>query len=392
MLVTRRRGGLASRFFGAQLVTIAVAVVTLGIVAAIIGPPILNAHLHEALGPLPGDAADHLQQGYNRAVAITVAVAALAGVGVAVVVSLVVTRRVTHPIVAVSAAAASVAAGQHGTRVPASGLGAEIDCLVAAFNSMAATLDETEQSRQQLLSDLAHELRTPLATIRACHEALADGVRRPDGETWALLEAQTQRLQRLVDDIATVSRVEEGALSLTLKPTPIRELLDHAAAAARPGYQAKGVSLQLAASHADRAVQVDSDRLGQVIAILLDNALRHTQSGDEVRLTAVTSEQRGAAAGPLAITVSDNGDGIAPGDLSHVFTRFFRTDAARDRDHGGSGIGLTIARALVHAHHGTLTAASDGLGKGSTFTIELPAFTDSVTDSPADSSVDSPRG
>lgn len=369
----RRRSGLASRFFGAQLVTVAVAAVTLGIVATLIGPPILSAHLNQALGPLPAEAAHHLQQGYTRAVVITVSVAAIAGIAVAVVVSLVVTRRVTRPLAAVSAAAADVAAGRLDARVPASGLGAEIDSLAAAFNSMAASLDETEHSRQQLLSDLAHELRTPLSTIQACHEALADGVRQPDAGTWALLGAQTGRLQRLVDDIATVSRAEEGALSLVLSPIQVNELLEAAAVAMGPGFRSRGVSLRVIKAHRGQMVRVDRDRMGQVTAILLDNALRHAPAGSEVRLAAGDSDRYGVAAGTVTITVSDDGDGIAPEDLPHVFSRFFRTDAARDRDHGGSGIGLTIARALVHAHGGTLIAASPGLGAGSTFTIELPA-------------------
>jgi signal transduction histidine kinase len=224
------------------------------------------------------------------------------------------------------------------------------------------------------LGDVAHELRTPLATIRAYHEALADGVRPPDDQTWAVLAAQTDRIQRLIDDIALVSRAEEHALALHLQSTSVDDLVATAVATAEPAYQSKGVVLHSKVPAEISQVTVDPDRIGQVITNLLTNALRHTPPGGHVTVTARNSghnhdQSTGTA---IEISVDDDGDGIGAEHLPHLFERFYRVDEGRDRGHGGSGIGLTIARALAQAHGGSLTATSPGLGKGSTFVVVLP--------------------
>lgn len=364
------RGGLGSRLLAAQVLTIAVGTVTLITVAVLIGPPILDAHLNQALGPLTEEIRHHLEEGYTRAALITVAIAGVASLAVASAVSLLITRRIARPISAVADAATRVAAGHYETRVPAAGLGAEMDRLAAAFNVMAETLEDTEHARQRLLGDVAHELRTPLATIRASHEALADGVRQPDDQAWTLLAAQTDRIQRLIDDIALVSRAEEHALSLRSATVTLRMLLQTAMAAAEPDYEMKGVSLKLDVATTLPPVDVDSDRIGQVLTNLLTNALRHTPAGGHVQIIARSDAL--AHGDAVQILVRDDGEGIAANHLPHLFQRFYRADSGRDRDHGGSGIGLTVARALTQAHGGTLTAASDGPGLGSTFTITLP--------------------
>lgn len=369
------RGGLASRLLAAQILTIGVGAATLIIVAYLIGPPVLNAHLNQALGPLSDDVRMHVEEGYASAATITVAIAVVASFAVAVAVSLLITRRLTQPIGAVASAATRIADGHYETRIPAPGLGAEMERLASAFNVMADRLEDTERSRQQLLGDVAHELRTPLATIRACNEALADGIRQPDDNTWKLLADQTDRIARLIDDIALVSRAEEHALPLRPKVIAVAQLVASALAAIEPAYHAKLVALDSAIARGLPTVTVDPDRIGQVLANLLTNALRHTPAGGRVVVAArrqPPGEGSGSGVG-VEIAVRDNGDGITAADLPHLFQRFYRADIGRDRERGGSGIGLTVARALTQAHEGTLTAASDGLGTGSTFTITLPA-------------------
>ncbi|MBD8057338.1 HAMP domain-containing histidine kinase, partial [Rhodococcus ruber] len=215
-------------------------------------------------------------------------------------------------------------------------------------------------------SDLAHEMRTPLATLDAHLEALEDGIRVPDAETLAVLRSSTARLGRLAEDMGAVSRAEEGRLSVTPARTDTRSLVDAAVRVAADRYAAKGVALVEDVEHPD-AVTADPDRIGQVLGNLLDNALRHTPTGGTVTLAATTVDS------DVEITVTDTGDGIAPEHLRHLFDRFYRADPSRRRQEGGSGIGLTIARALVEAHGGTLTASSGGPGTGARFTVRLPA-------------------
>lgn len=371
----RDRAGLAARLFAAQLLTITVGAATLVVVALMVGPGQFSAHLDQAFGPL-GPQSDevrhHVVEGYTRAAVVTVGIAGLVSLAAAVAVSLLVTRRLAQPIAEVADAATRVAVGSYDTRVPDADLGPEMDHLTSAFNTMADALEDTEQSRQRLLGDVAHELRTPLATIRAYHEALADGVREPDEQTWAVLSAQTDRIQRLVDDIALVSRAEEGALALHPVRTQVAELVAAAVSAAGPGFEAKGVSLATAVAPGLRPVDVDPDRMGQVLTNLLANALRHTPAAGRVVIAAGAGDHSQHHGSEIMISVADDGDGIAPENLRHVFERFYRADPGRDRGHGGSGIGLTISRALTQAHGGTLTASSPGLGRGATFTITLP--------------------
>jgi signal transduction histidine kinase len=365
----RRPPGLAARLLAAQLLVIAVATVSLAVAALAAGPPLFHAHLHRALRVVSPAVERHLEDAFGAAAGIALGIGAAAAVAAAVAVSLLVTRRLSRPLRDLGEAAASVAADDYDVRIAPAGLGPELDALAGAFNAMAAALSATEATRRRLLADAAHELRTPLATLEAYLEALADGVRSPGQGTWDIMAAQTARLRRLADDIALVSRAEEGQLALTrVRVAPVG-LVTAAAEAARPGYAAKGVRLTAHAGDGLPPVSVDCDRIGQVLAGLLANALRHTPPGGSASIAAAALPGGEGA----RITVTDTGEGIAAEHLPHVFERFYRADPARDGAHGGSGIGLSIARALVAAHGGTLTAASAGPGAGASFTITLPA-------------------
>jgi signal transduction histidine kinase len=368
MTSTRRRPGLGARLLAAQMLVLVTAVVTAWFLAAAVGPSLFHAHLAQlSHADSPELAAVHAELAFRQASLISVGVALLAALVIAVVVSAYTTRRVTRPVSALAEAASQVAGGHYDVTIPAPELGAEFDSMAASFTSMARQLHDVEKTRRRLLADLAHEMRTPVATLDAYLEGVEDGVAAMDEPTVTMLRGQTRRLARLAEDITAVSRAEEHQLDL--HPAQVRpEDLAHAAVrAAAERYSDKGVSLDQAVSAGLPVVGVDVDRLGQVLGNLLDNALRHTPPGGNVRVTADSAGDR------VRFTVADDGEGIPPEALSHVFERFFRVDTARDRAHGGSGIGLTIVKAIVEAHGGTVSAASGPPGCGTTFTILLPA-------------------
>jgi signal transduction histidine kinase len=364
-----RRPGLVTRLLVAQLLVIGAGGLTLGVVALLAGPPLFRAHIRRALGAVAPALSRHLEDAFLTDGGIAIGVGSTAAFVTAAAVSVFIARRLSRPIGTLDAAASRLTAGDYAARMPPTGLGPEIDTLTGAFNTMAAALQATEATRRRLLSDVAHELRTPLATLDAYLEGLADGIRAPAQETWDLLAAQTARLRRLADDIALVSRAEEGQLTLRWVSVALNEIVTAAVAAAQPGYSEKGVNLtyHLAAGLPD--VTADPERVTQVLTNLLSNALRHTPPGGQVSVTTRPTELPTPSA---QASVADTGDGIAAEHLPHIFERFYRADAARDRARGGSGIGLTIARALITAHGGTLTAESGGPGKGARFTITLP--------------------
>jgi signal transduction histidine kinase len=294
-----------------------------------------------------------------------VAVALVTAVAAALAVSWYFSRRVQRSIDTVAAAAAGISAGRLDTRVPSPGLGAEFDTLADGYNALAAQLETVEVTRRRLLADLAHEMRTPLATVEAHLEAVEDGVRDLDAPTLAVIRSSTGRLRRLAEDISAVSRAEEGKLQIRRRTVDAAAVARTALAAARDRYAAKGVTLCETLDPVP--VWADPDRIGQVLTNLLDNALRHTPAGGTVTVSCRAVEHQ------VEYAVADSGDGIAAEHLPHVFDRFYRLDTARDRGHGGSGIGLSIARALVEAHRGRIAADSAGPRRGSTFTVRLPA-------------------
>ena len=263
-------------------------------------------------------------------------------------------------------AAYRIADGDFDTRLRQPGLGPELDLLTAAFNTMARRLATTEQTRRRLLTDLAHELRTPLASMQATIEAVNDGILPTDQTTLATLTDQSQRLHRLVGDLSAVSRAEERQLNLRPVMASLQDLVSEVAAAARPRFEAKGITLTADEGPAVGQVLVDPDRLAEALGALLDNALRHTTKGGTVIITTLRHDNR------CRIAVTDTGDGFDPDVAAQLFERFYRGDSSRTVSGAGSGIGLTIAKAITEAHHGQLRAHSDGPGKGASFEITLP--------------------
>jgi len=359
------RRSFAAKLLAAQLLVVLAGSLTLLAVALSVGPVLFHRHVRDALGVVPPDVARHLDTAFNQSTLVALGIAAAAAAITALGVSWFVSARVTRTIGTLAAASGEVARGAYGTRVSVLGED-EVSALARSFNEMATMLEQTERRRRELLSDVAHELRTPLATIDGYAEAIADGVMQPDARIWRAIRTEVGRLTRLSDDLQKVSRVEERQLDLRVSPVEPKAIIRAALAAAAPSFEAKHV--ELTADVADRlpAVLIDADRIDEVLANLLENALRHTPPEGQVRVAATASSNH------VEIAVTDTGEGIEPAHLPRIFERFYRVERARDRASGGSGIGLAIAKAIVEAHGGTIRAESAGVGRGTALRLQLP--------------------
>ena len=359
------RRSFAAKLLAAQLLVVLAGSLTLLAVALSVGPILFHRHVRHALGVVPPDVARHLDTAFNQSTLVALGIAAAAAAITALGVSWFVSTRVTTTISTLAAASGEVARGAYGTRVAVAGED-EVSALAGSFNEMATMLEQTERRRRELLSDVAHELRTPLATIDGYVEALADGVMQPDTRIWLAIRAEVSRLTRLADDLQKVSRVEERQLDLRLAPVAPAAIIHAALAAATPSFDAKHVELAADIAEGIPAALIDADRISEVLANLLENALHHTPPQGRVRVAATASSNH------VEIAVTDTGEGIEPAHLSRIFERFYRVEQARDRVSGGSGIGLAIAKALVEAHGGTIRAESAGVGRGTTVRLQLP--------------------
>ena len=312
------------------------------------------------------DAPNSLEAGFLRNLNQALLVAALLAGGAALLLALLLSRSLTGPLRQVATAAGEMAAGRRGLRVQATG-GGEVDLLGRSFNALAEALEQQESLRRQLIADIAHELRTPLAVIRGNLEALLDGIYRPTAETIAPIHEETLLLTRLVDELRDLALAEAGQLPLHIERVDPSELVRGVLSALGAQANERNIELELVLSAAEPpAVAVDPGRIRQVLGNLLSNALRYTpQHG---RITVSVQKVPGNW---VEVRVSDNGPGISPEDLPHVFDRFYRGDRARSRDSGGSGLGLAIARQWVEAHGGSIRAESI-LGQGATFSFTLP--------------------
>jgi two-component system sensor histidine kinase BaeS len=358
--------GLGWRLFAAMGLVVIAGAGTMLVAVLLVAEPAFHTHLSQVQPPMSDQAHAHVDEAFADAVFTALAVGVVIALTAALVVTWLVARRLTAPVAEAAEAANRIADGDFETRLRQPGLGPELDRLTAAFNTMARRLATTEQTRRRLLTDLAHELRTPLASIQATIEAVNDGILPTDTTTLATLTDQSQRLHRLVGDLSAVSAAEERQLNLRPVMASIQDLVSEVAAAARPRFEAKGITLTADEGPAVGQVLVDPDRLAEALGALLDNALRHTAKGGTVIITTTGHDNR------CRIAVTDTGDGFDPDVAAQLFERFYRGDSSRTVSGAGSGIGLTIAKAIIEAHHGQLRAHSDGPGKGASFEITLP--------------------
>lgn len=278
---------------------------------------------------------------------------------------LLVARRLTGPLREVRAAVDRVGAGDTTARVPDHGPG-ELGELARAVNDMARRQEEAELARQRMTADVAHELRTPIANLRAYVEGMIDGIAEPSGDDLRVVHDETMRLSRLVDDLQLLAVTDAGEVTLDLADHDLGRLVAAVAAATAARAGSDGIRLELQEPTTPVRVRVDADRVQQVVANLVDNAVRHATAG----VTVVVHRLEGAP----AVDVTDDGPGLAAQDRERVFERLHRVGDARDRASGGAGLGLAIARGLTEAHGGTLTVL-DTPGPGATFRVVLPGLT-----------------
>jgi histidine kinase len=358
---------LGWKLFFSYLTIILVGVVSLVIAAEFVTPTAFIRHMAEMtgmggnMGGMMADLTASFQSAINEILLIAVTLAFIT----AVFVSTFVTRRIVKPVQAMNVASQRIANGRYSERVQVIGED-ELADLAQSFNQMAHTLAQTEERRRQLIGDVAHELRTPLSSIRSVMEGLIDGVLPVEPATFLDVQREVNRLQRLVHDLEELSKAEAGELSMELIQISPITFVETAVTRLTPQFEDKGVQLRTDLPDNLPQVNVDPARMTQVMLNLLGNALQYTPAGGEVTITAK------AEASHLMIAVQDNGIGISAESLSHLFERFYRVDKSRSRAGGGSGIGLTISQHIVEAHNGRLTATSPGLSQGSTFTMTLP--------------------
>jgi two-component system sensor histidine kinase BaeS len=282
--------------------------------------------------------------------------------GIALLLTFALSRRILRPVGALTDAAGRMASGELSVRVPAEGRD-EIANLSRAFNLMADRLAETERLRRQMVSDVAHELRSPVTNLRCTLEAIQDGLARPDRESIEVLLDETLLLQRLIGDLQDLALAEAGRLHLQVGPVDVQAVVNRAVSAFASG---EGAPIEVRTSSPAGHVSGDEGRLEQVVRNLVHNARTHTPADGRI---IVTLSGYGEVA---TIEVADTGRGIEAEHLPYVFDRFYRVDTSRSRSTGGAGLGLAIVRQLVLAHGGSVTAGSGGAGAGSTFTVRLP--------------------
>ncbi len=300
---------------------------------------------------------------FNEALALAVFVSA----ALALVVSMIFSRGVIAPVQEMMSVSQRIAEGHYNERVQVRGED-ELSQLARRFNTMAGQLEQIETMRRQLIGDVAHELRTPLTAIKGSMEGLMDGVLPASDETFGQIHQEADRLSRLVDDLQELSRVEAATFKLDLRPVAVVDLVDSALGRLSRQYEEKGVTLTSGLPADLPLVQVDEDRVGQVLLNLVGNALQYTPAGGNVQISATRDGDE------VRIMVTDTGIGLPAEHIPHIFDRFYRADKSRSRRAGGgSGIGLTIARHLVEAHGGRIWAESEGEGQGSRFMFTVKA-------------------
>jgi two-component system sensor histidine kinase BaeS len=365
-----QRVGLAPRLFLTNLLVIVAGAGTLLTVALLFAPALFHEHLQRAhLPQLSTQIRDDVDAAFDRSLLVSLSIGVAVATLTAATISWLVARRLVEPVHQVVLVAQRLADGHYETVAPEVHLGPEFASLARSMNLLSRRLGTTEAQRRRLTADLAHQLRTPVASVAATVEALIDGVLDPDPATLAALADQTGRLHRLIADLEKVSRAEERQLVLDPTPQPLAPVAQRCLAAVHDRYRAKDVDLALDADPATPVVRIDADRIGEVMANLLDNALRHTLPGGRVSVALGPSPTVGPPSAEL--TVHDTGEGFPPDQAPLLFQRFHR---GPDVEPGsGSGLGLTIAAAIAEAHAGSLHARSDGPGHGATFTLSLPA-------------------
>ncbi len=344
----RDRDSLQAKLFRSHLGVVFLALLILIVPATIVGFLVSNTT------PREGEPA--------KGLLLIIMITGLASAGLAAsIMARTAARKINEPIQAIADATRRLAQGNYAVRVPL-GDSTEIAKLAHDVNTLAAELEDTETRRLQLISDVAHELRTPLQTIEGSMEALMDGVVEPTDEVFAAIADEAARLKRLAFDLSTLSRAQEGPQRIERRPVELAAQVGEVVDLLRHQFDPQGVQLRVTIDQ-PLTISADADRVAQILTNVIGNALAYTDEGGTVSVRVLSD-------GPWAVVrVTDTGRGISPADLDHIFERFFRIE---DRSSSGTGVGLTIARSLARAHGGDITASSPGLGQGSVFEVRLP--------------------
>jgi signal transduction histidine kinase len=273
-------------------------------------------------------------------------------------------RTFTQPLRELTGAIQSMAEGKLKQAVPVRSHD-ELGKLTIAFNQMSSQLSQANDLRRQMTADIAHDLRSPLTVISGYIESLRDGVLKPTPARLDAIYDEVQHLQRLVDDLHTLSQADAGNLTQNRQSVAPQALLERIAAWYGHLAEAKNISMEVKTNENLPNFLADPDRMAQVLENLVGNALRYTPDGGKIVLSANSETDR------VVLKVEDNGKGIEPEALPHIFERFYRADESRQGNE--SGLGLAIAKAIVELNGGSITATSEGIGKGSSFVVSMPA-------------------
>jgi histidine kinase len=364
------RRKIGAKVFFAFLLVVFIYSVALMIALQFAAPTAFNRHMGGMGMGMGQGYGQGVMQGlygdFRASVNEAVSVAAILALVVSLGASIAFSRRIVAPLQDMSAASRRIAQGKYDERVSI-GSADELGQLAESFNEMAGELEQVEARRRQLIGDVSHELRTPLTAIKGSMEGLIDGLLPADPETFQQIHNEADRLNRLVDDLQELSRVEAHAYPLEFHDVDLSRVITTVNKRLSPNARSKSIILTSNIPHDFPSIKADEDRLIQILTNLISNAIQYSPEGGKV---SISVEQR---MDEIQICVADTGIGIPPEQLQNIFTRFFRLDKSRSRaTGGGSGVGLTIARLLVEAHGGRIWVESDGEGKGSRFIFTLP--------------------
>ena len=312
----------------------------------------------------PGERLGILERAFLQRVNLSVILAGVLGVVVALFLGGLLFMQITRPLGRLRDAARKLAQGDLSQRVEVDSSD-EIGELAQAFNEMAESLQRTEELRKNMVADIAHELRTPLAVIQGHLEALQDRVFAPTEENIGVIHEETLLLARLVDDLRDLALADAGQLEIERGPVDLVVLISRVVTSTRKRASEKGVLLVEEVPERLPEVRADAQRIGQVVSNLLSNGITHTPSGGKVTVAAKEVDRW------VEVRVTDTGPGVPPEEMPYLFERFYRSDRSRSRAQGGSGLGLAIVKQLVEAHGGRIWAESE-VGRGATFVFTLP--------------------
>ncbi|MDA3940210.1 MAG: ATP-binding protein [Spirochaetia bacterium] len=312
---------------------------------------------------------ERADEAFLRDVTCGLIIAGLMAALLAAVLGVLLTRSISRPMAEMGRVAVKFANGDYTARVVVHGKD-EVAVLGKTFNQMAMSVDSVEQLRRELVANVSHDLRTPLTVIRGYLEGLRSGRiadRRTAETAFEAMHSEVSRLLYMVGDLRQAAAMDNTSLPLSISTVAAADFITGIVTRVKPLILSKGIVLDHEVAADLSSIKIDSERMGQVLINLLENAVDHTPRGGTIRLFVLDKNEH------ISFIVEDNGSGILEEDLSHIFKRFYRADPARNPSEGGLGLGLSISKSIVEAHGGSIKAESEGVpGKGSIFTVDLP--------------------